>query len=428
MITRNSSMKEIREIIELVGKTASLKEKERILNEHKDNMQLFELLRLHLNPYDQFYIAKMPTETIPGIEHWVPEGKDHYHQFCNLVRELKTRSITGHIAQKSVYEFFKKCDADERWVFETVLLKKAMNFGTSLVNKVMVTKTGKFIPEFDCMLADADQPKLSEVTYPVVAQLKLDGFRAVYFPDSKTFIGRNGKAIRNQNLQNYFAKLSKNQTYVLDGELYSDTLNFNQISSVLNSEDKPLDGIYYCVYDCVPKYNWIEQTYDVPYRNRWELLETLSKLWNMDNVKVITGITANNEQEVAEFYKDALNKGYEGLMLKGINGTYQWKRVSVKSQIMMKLKPSDEYDGKIIGTEEGEGKIVGQLGKLIVRVDGIKNEVGVGTGFSEEQRKEFWKNRNQLVGEWIRMKAFEVTEGKESLRFPVFLAIRDSKD
>ena len=29
----------------------------------------------------------------------------------------------------------------------------------------------------------------------------------------------------------------------MDGELYSDTLNFNQIYSALNSEDKPLDAI-----------------------------------------------------------------------------------------------------------------------------------------------------------------------------------------
>ena len=143
---------------------------------------------------------------------------------------------------------------------------------------------------------------------------------------------------------------------------------------------------------------------------------------------MVPGTLCTSSQYIQEYYKQALDEGYEGLMLKSTKGNYQWKRVSAKSQIMSKLKPSDDYDGKIIGYEEGEGKYVGQLGVFIVEVEGITNPVKVGSGLKEEQRKEFWEKKDEFIGQWIKLKAFEITENKESLRFPVFLNIRDAKD
>lgn len=419
-------MEKIKEILEKLISTSSTKEKQAFLNQHKDNEQLFTLLNLHLNPYIQFYVAKLPTE-FHYTSGYTLHGKTNYDKFVFLCHALSDRIISGHQALDTVYRFLQACNDVEKWVFETILLKKSLNLGVSTVNKVRP----KFIPEFDCMLADANQPKLDEITYPLIAQPKLDGFRAIYIPKLKCFMGRNGKAVRNEQLLTYFKDLiDVNKDCVLDGELYSHALEFNQIASILGSEDKPIpSSIHYCVYDLMTTKEWEDQKCNTAYKDRLEDINIkIKEEWNLPNVKAIESLKVEFEGDIKTFYDSCLEKGYEGLMLKSLFGLYQWKRVSVKSQIMMKMKPHDNYDGKIIGYEEGKGQHSGMLGALVVTVDKIKNPVKVGSGFTEELRKDLWKDPEKLKGDWILLKGFEITEGNESLRFPVFLSFRDNKD
>lgn len=420
-------MKDIRELIEKISNTASTKAKQQLLEDNKSDYKLFTLLQLHENPFLQFYITKLPIER-PVAKPFPLMNSTNYDRFMQLVGLLSHRTITGHEALGAVWDFFQACDEDETWVFRTILLKEPLNFGAKLINKV---KPG-LIPEFGLMLADSKQPKLSEVKYPIIGQTKLDGFRCVYFPKEKVFMGRNGRPINNKNLNSYFEEfIKRNANHVIDGELYSDTLSFNQIASVLNSDEKPLDGIYYCAYDFMRNDEWVRQECETPYMTRINNLAIAVKQWTMDGVKNVSVVTSEdllNEAAVQNFYQWALDQGFEGLMLKDPNGAYEWKRVTVKSGIMMKVKPCDEYDGKVVSYEEGEGKYVGKLGVLVVEVKGIKNEVKVGSGFSDQEREEYWADKKNLVGKWIKLEATEITENNESLRFPRFLAFRDSKD
>jgi DNA ligase-1 len=419
-------MKDLREIIEKISNTASTKEKEKLLKDNVSNFKLFQLLELHLNPFRQFYVTKLPVAR-PDAKAFPFMNSTNYDRFLQLTGILHRRTVTGHEALAAVYDFFKDCNEDEAWVFQTILLKEPLNFGAKLINKVKP----RLIPEFGLMLADAKQPKLADIKYPIIAQTKLDGFRCVYFPKERVFMGRNGKPVRNENLNKYFEEFVKRNTkHVIDGELYSDTLSFNEIASILNSEDKPLDGIYYCAYDFMREDEWACQKSVYVYLTRINNLAIAVKQWNKEgvkNVSVVTSEDLQNEAAVQNFYQWALDQGFEGLMLKDPNGAYQWKRVTVKSGIMMKLKPHDEYDGQIIGFEEGTGQHKGMLGSFIVEVEGIRNAVSVGSGFTEAQRTEIWKNPYPYVRQWIKLKGFEVTEGKESLRFPIFLSFRDSK-
>jgi DNA ligase-1 len=417
-------MKQIRKIVETISNTSSLNEKVKLLQAQKDNEVLFTLLKLHADPYIQFYVSKLP-KTRPNAIPTELKGSNNYEKFLHLTQMLQHRIITGHAALATIFDFFQKCDEDETWVFKTVLLKNPLNFGRSLINKV---RKG-FIPEFKLMLADHKQPTLNSLKFPLIAQTKLDGHRAVYFPELQQFIGRNGNPISNEKLNTWFTKMiEQNTTYILDGELYSDTLSFNDISSRLNSEDGDLTSIYYCLYDILTTQEWTAQVGTQKYKDRIALIHKLVNTWNTPNVKAVEGKVINTVNELETYYKEKLAEGYEGLMLKDMDGLYQWKRVSCKSGIMMKLKPSDEYDGKIVKCEEGTGQCTGTLGAFIVKVEGIKNLVRVGSGYTQEARKEYWENKDKMIGQWIKVKAWEITEGNESLRFPVFLSLRDPKD
>ena len=84
---------------------------------------------------------------------------------------------------------------------------------------------------------------------------------------------------------------------------------------------------------------------------------------------------------------------------------------------------------EIIDVEEGTGKNVGRLGAFVCSGtdDGKLITVNVGSGFTDEQRIEFWNGRNTLPGQIVEVRADAITQnqdGSYSLRFPRFLRFR----
>ena len=74
-------------------------------------------------------------------------------------------------------------------------------------------------------------------------------------------------------------------------------------------------------------------------------------------------------------------------------------------------------------------KYEGMLGALVCSgvIDGKYIETEVGTGFTDEQRNEFWLNKDVLIGRLAEIKFQEISSdatGKFSLRFPVFLKFK----
>jgi DNA ligase-1 len=84
-------------------------------------------------------------------------------------------------------------------------------------------------------------------------------------------------------------------------------------------------------------------------------------------------------------------------------------------------------DLKIIALEEGEGRLRGTLGNLIVSYKG--NKVSVGSGFSDDERKVFWNNKDKFIGRVAEITFFGESQNQNndevSLRFPVFKTIRE---
>ena len=79
---------------------------------------------------------------------------------------------------------------------------------------------------------------------------------------------------------------------------------------------------------------------------------------------------------------------------------------------------------------EGSGRLSGVLGAFVVDFKG--NEVNVGSGFSDEQRTQFWNRRGDLIGELCEIKykelSYDKSTGAESLQFPIFISIRSDKN
>ena len=96
---------------------------------------------------------------------------------------------------------------------------------------------------------------------------------------------------------------------------------------------------------------------------------------------------------------------------------------------LIKIKSFKSSDLKIVGVLEGSGKLSGTLGSIVVDYKG--NTVNVGSGFTDEQRNEYWAIKDELIGRIAEIKYKEVSKNKdtglESLQFPVIICIREDK-
>ena len=112
-------------------------------------------------------------------------------------------------------------------------------------------------------------------------------------------------------------------------------------------------------------------------------------------------------------YRQYIEEGYEGQILRVLDGEYENKR----SKNLLKHKTFFDAEFKILGVEQGKGKLTGKVGRLIF--DGFNSAVN-----GDHEYLEKLYQSNELVGKMATVKYFELTpEGVP--RFPKVIAIRD---
>ena len=103
-------------------------------------------------------------------------------------------------------------------------------------------------------------------------------------------------------------------------------------------------------------------------------------------------------------------------MIKNWDAIYEFKR----SKNLLKMKLMDSLDLPVVDIFEGTGKYTGMMGGVYVDYKGYK--VGVGSGWSDEQRLRFWKYPNEILGKTLEIAYQAETKNKDgglSLSFPV---------
>lgn len=112
-------------------------------------------------------------------------------------------------------------------------------------------------------------------------------------------------------------------------------------------------------------------------------------------------------------------------MIKDVTAPYVTKR----DEAWLKLKPALTVDLVVVGLEEGTGRNEGRLGALVCEGedDGRLIRVNVGSGFSDTDRDEFWRDSETVVDMVAEVQADSITQNQDgtySLRFPRFVRFR----
>lgn len=302
-------------------------------------------------------------------------------------------------------------------------------------------------PAFRPMLA-AKIKDVSAIKYPVLATPKIDGIRCItrekiisdmFDTDAVEAVSRYLSPIRNRHIQKI---LGEYRLPGLDGELITWTNGkmdkYNDVQSkVMSYEGNP--EFTYHVFDLVEP---------LPHWDRCAWLKD-KLVFPEDSVfRKILPRLIENEQNLLAYEEACLELGYEGVMLRSIDGPYKFGRSTEKQGWLLKLKRFEDSEAIIVGFDEllrnGNESEINALGLAersthkanmipgntlgalkVMSPEGI--EFNIGTGFDDMTRQQIWFKRNEYLGKTVKYK-HQPHGAKEAPRCPVFLGFRTIED
>lgn len=287
------------------------------------------------------------------------------------------------------------------------------------------------------MLAHPYEQK--RVTFPILAQPKIDGVRMIC---KKV----NGKVIAQSRKTKQFVFLDDIKSdvdayldetdYILDGEVYSFTLTFNELSGISRASknrSKNEDKMVYLVYDLINN--------ELDAKDRMEVLGIKIKNWSTSKPKtnnqssfvkkltekifLVNTYIIENEEELLDLEERALQGRFEGLIIRHLEPS-KAKYENKRTYNLLKLKREKDAEGTIVGfkTEENNGD---QL--VIWEVEDVMGNVSsmrpLGT---HEDRKKLLAEANKYIGKTVTYRFFEYEPKTKVPRFARVVRIRDELD
>jgi DNA ligase-1 len=247
---------------------------------------------------------------------------------------------------------------------------------------------------------------------------------------------RNGKLLENFGhitayLEQYMDEFGR--SYVLDGEVVSRSFQ-DLMKQVHRKSDVQAQDARLCLFDILPMVEFKQGKSVMAQRRRSQFLKNFENIFaDSGFIEIIPQIEVNldeflGEIEYKDYNKKMVEEGFEGIMIKDPEAKYECKR----SASWLKQKPFIEVSLEITALEEGTGRNLGRLGALVCEGvdDDRKISVNVGSGFSDSHRRDYWQERDSILGQVVEVRADAITQNQDgtySLRFPRFLRFRGFK-
>lgn len=440
-------------ILDAIAGVSGKLDKIAILEANKTNETLQQAFHLAYNGLISFYIKKLP------------EPKSHTGVFSLIeafdsLSFLANRTYTGHAAANFLQSIMERCTEEDAEVLRRVVLRD-LRIGASDSSAEKVWPG--LIPFFRVMLATAYSDKaLEKIKFKpyAFAQLKADGSRTQAIVDlvqrSVSFWTRNGKEVllsvkkQNQILKAFEGKTGK---WVIDGEIIYrlPVIEENPLAMALGEpqattegvadrstgngiynkavkgtiSEAEEDGLHFVLWDLIPYEAWNTGKCTIRYEDR---LNSLKELIHTDFTSVIETHIVHNLDEATAIYSKYIAQDLEGIILKNIDGIWEDKR----SKDQVKFKQVMSADLEVVEIVPGkEGKKYAEVAGTIRCKTSCGQLIVDASGMSDDQRQEFWDNRESMVGKIVEIEYNGIVKRRgsdvSSLFLPQFVQIREDK-
>lgn len=273
------------------------------------------------------------------------------------------------------------------------------------------------------MLAHKFSEQEKKIKYPALVQPKLDGHRCTsqYDNGTVTMWSRTRKPILSiPHIVNCLKNCGLADRF--DGELYNHEYkeNFEDLTSLI-TPDEPREGhenIQYHVYDlALPNLS----NYD-----RYLLLNSWRSQFENSPVHIVETRIVNNREELIQAYEDFMEMGYEGAIVRNMDGNY----VNKRSYDLQKVKVFDDDEFRIVGIKVGtKGSMAGKA-VFVCEKTREDQKLPAGVTFDcklkgdMEKLKEYADNPSLVIGKIVTVQYQGYTRKNMKPRFPVALRFR----
>jgi DNA ligase-1 len=355
-----------------------------------------------------------------------------YNNFFKLLDDLKSRKITGHDAIGAVHTFIDQHsnkDNIEELIYCIIDKDLKTRAGDKIINKAIPDH----IPTFSVALADKYATKIVDWKDGWYASRKIDGARCIGIVDANgntSFYSRTGKNFDTLGVVSDGIKALGITNIVFDGELClvdeDGNEDFQGVMKELRKKDHTIPNPSYKIFDMISHDEFYSQKGEKnrPFSIRLQNLQEAMKKNECPCLTVLEQSMIKDEDHFQELIKESSQNGWEGLMLRA-DTPYKGKR----SKDLLKYKAFSDDEYEVLDTEMGpfryvkDGAECEEIMLSCVMIQHKGHTVRVGSGFSIEQRQEFYKNPKKILGKQITVQYFEETENEKggiSLRFPTF--------
>ncbi|AUS02706.1 ATP-dependent DNA ligase [Vibrio phage 2.275.O._10N.286.54.E11] len=430
----------IKPIILALRATSGKNDTVALLSKHKANATLKEFMRLALDNRIKFNIKKIP-EYVSG-----PVSITLDDAMAGLTA-LSDRTLTGHEARDHLAHLLSSLAPDDAEMLELIITGKIdCGMSKKTANKVWGSS---FIRDKSYMRCALSTPEnCANIPMPAILEMKMDGKYSDHFtdPDNETYLAESREGVASNFLESFddlfltLAELLQDDHPEIDapvfqGELLAQDVDGNIVSRQISNgiaakaaesndtiTQAEADSMIAVIWDVVPKADHDVGIWRKKRLARLQMIEKCVSELGSSRIRVIPYVIVNSLEEAFKQNSKWQQEGHEGSVLKSVNGI--WKSGTSKEQLKMKVKASSEF--KVVGIEEGTGKMAGMMGSLLFESACGKIKGSVGSGwkiklpakgeYGEEMlRQHIWDNFDKLYKDKILTICYnDITIGKNS--------------
>ena len=354
----------------------------------------------------------------------IAKAEIEYGQIDGKKQTTEREYITGkNIGKKNETSPLQQCIAETKKKWQDKIDKESYSTDEPGLETSTEQTGGKVFP----MLAHTYEPNTSKtkknnIEFPCYVQPKLDGLRCIFYLVDGKVMAQSRTGTYFDTMEHIAAQLLplmlKTPDLILDGELYTMEMPFEELAGLIKKkkiteeDETKLRYIKYYIYDVVN---------DKPYVERYAYIHrTIPKLIPNNYLEVVPTRLINTQLEFKEAFGEYVAVGYEGIMLRNIQGLY---KQNYRSHDLQKYKEFMESEYPIVGFKEAEGRDKGTVIWICSTLDG--RDFSVRPRGSQAYRRECFQKGELFVGKQLTVIYQELSELNVP-RFPVGKAIREN--
>lgn len=417
--------RELREFVNEMNSSNSTNHKVEILTKYQYHPFIKRVLLYTYNPYWNFGVTSANLKKRSDLI----APSEVYDDFFVMLDDFNQRHMTGHAAIGAMNRFIKDYEAWSDLIYQIIDRNLETRATSTLINRV----NPNFIPTFDVALAhDAAKVKgvnIFDGTWFV--SRKLDGVRCICIVhgDEIRFFSRNGKEFLTLGKVAEEIRRLGITDVVLDGELClmneDGSDDFQGVLKQIQRKDHTIENPKYLIFDILEHEEFSGEYCSPLFSTRIECREYwLGDLKSSKILEMLPQVRIKDESALEELKAQSKDSNWEGLIARK-DTPYK----SGRSKDMLKIKEFFDAEYVVTGVIMGPQRIIIDSREVeeemlsAVTIDHKGSQVQVGSGFTLEQRRHYYRNIDEILESVITVQYFESTidqHGNHSLRFPVF--------